>query len=450
MKWYIPVYWVLFFISFSSFSFAQTGWVEQTNPLGYGEEAMIGKVQFVSASEGWIATHDGRFLHSTDGGSSWNIINPFPSDTVACFSDPSVSMSWVGTTHGWNINTIGSLNDGNGAVIYKTTNSGSSWSKINLSNESGAYGIQLQFVDINNGWALIYNFNSGLATFLRTTDGGNTWNLFSGIGLFYFVDSNNGWAYTGSGQGGSQPPFLIYKTTNGGNSWAEQFSDNTAGQYNAIKFSDLNNGWVVGANGKVVKTTNGGTDWTFVTNSGINSLQSCKTVFTLDANNIWIPSKQNDNEQTPYLAVTTDGGLTWGTLTTPFGNPQGSNAIFSIYFCDINNGWVTADYGRIAKYTGATSVDDELISLSDYSLAQNYPNPFNPSTTIKFNIPESGFTTIRVYNLLGSEIATLVNEIKQRGIYQVNFASEDLPSGTYFYSMEVNSFREVKKMILLK
>jgi len=88
--------------------------------------------------------------------------------------------------------------------------------------------------------------------------------------------------------------------------------------------------------------------------------------------------------------------------------------------------------------------------IRDYELHQNYPNPFNPGTTIKYSIPESGFTTIRVYNLLGSEIATLVNEFKHQGIYEVNFTSAEIPSGVYFYSMEANSFREMKKMILQK
>jgi photosystem II stability/assembly factor-like uncharacterized protein len=150
-------------------------------------------------------------------------------------------------------NSIGSLDSSRGAVIYKTTNSGANWSKVTLSNEDGDCGIQLQFTDINNGLALIFNFNGGIATFLRTTDGGNTWNPFPGVGLFYFVDTNNGWAFHGSGPIGFDPPYKIYRTTDGGNNWTEQFSDNTSGQYNAIRFSDLNNGWVVGENGKVIK-----------------------------------------------------------------------------------------------------------------------------------------------------------------------------------------------------
>ena len=88
MKNYLRLNLILLSLSFLSLAFAQTGWVEQTNPLGFGEDAMLGKIHFVSSIEGWIAVHDGRFLHTTDGGNSWGIIDPFPSDTVECFSDP--------------------------------------------------------------------------------------------------------------------------------------------------------------------------------------------------------------------------------------------------------------------------------------------------------------------------------------------------------------------------
>lgn len=449
MKKFLLFTFVLFASVYINNSSAQT-WVQQTNPLGFGDQAMLGKIHFVSDTEGWISCGKGGFLHTTNSGNDWIFVDPFPSDTVESMSDPSVSMSWVGTTHGWNINSIGTLDSSRGAVIYKTTNSGADWSKVTLSYDDGDCGIQLQFTDINNGLALIFNFNGGIATFLRTTDGGNTWTPFTGIGLFYFVDVNNGWAFHGSGEIGFDPPYKIYRTTDGGSNWTEQFSDNTSGQYNAIRFSDLNNGWVVGENGKVIKTTDGGTNWTFVTNSGINSSENCKSVFMLDADNVWISSKQADAQHTPFLAYTSDGGSTWTTQATPFGDPQGYNAIFSIYFSDINNGWITGDYGRIAKYSGTTSVEDDVNNITDYSLGQNYPNPFNPSTSIKFNIPESGYTTIKVYNLLGSEVATLLDEMKQPGTYEISFNAAVLSSGTYFYSLESGSFRQVRKMILLK
>src|SRR5690606_33730207 len=103
-----------------------------------------------------------------------------------------------------------------------------------------------------------------------------------------------------------------------------------------------------------------------------------------------------------------------------------------------------------AKYTGTTSVEDDVNNITDYSLGQNYPNPFNPSTKISFTIPESGYTTLKVYNLLGSEVADLINEIKQPGMYEVSFDAAGLSSGTYFYLLESGSFRQVRKMVIIK
>jgi mannose/cellobiose epimerase-like protein (N-acyl-D-glucosamine 2-epimerase family) len=95
-------------------------------------------------------------------------------------------------------------------------------------------------------------------------------------------------------------------------------------------------------------------------------------------------------------------------------------------------------------------------SPDDYELYQNYPNPFNPVTTIRYNIPELSFTTLKVFDLLGREISTLVSEDKSSGNYEVKFDASSLPSGIYFYNLQVyapgraDKFSETKKMILLK
>ncbi len=85
-----------------------------------------------------------------------------------------------------------------------------------------------------------------------------------------------------------------------------------------------------------------------------------------------------------------------------------------------------------------------------YKLSQNYPNPFNPITTINYSIKEKGFVRLKVYNILGEEIATLVNEEKKRGNYSVKFNGNNLSSGVYFYTLRVNNFVQSRKMILLK
>ena len=83
-------------------------------------------------------------------------------------------------------------------------------------------------------------------------------------------------------------------------------------------------------------------------------------------------------------------------------------------------------------------------------MLQNYPNPFNPSTTIKFQIPNSSFVNLKVYDVLGNEVATLVNEEKPAGTYQLSFDASNLSSGIYFYKLQAGNIVETKKMILLK
>jgi hypothetical protein len=101
-------------------------------------------------------------------------------------------------------------------------------------------------------------------------------------------------------------------------------------------------------------------------------------------------------------------------------------------------------------YDQASDVQVETELPNTYSLAQNYPNPFNPTTKMNYQIPELSFVTLKVYDVLGSEIATLVNEEKPVGSYVVEFNARDLPSGIYFYKLQANKFTQVKKMILLK
>lgn len=103
------------------------------------------------------------------------------------------------------------------------------------------------------------------------------------------------------------------------------------------------------------------------------------------------------------------------------------------------------------KYSQITAVNTISNPIpSDYSIDQNYPNPFNPVTKITYQIPKNGTVTLKVFNALGKEVATLVNAEKTAGKYTVDFSGQGLSSGIYFYSIQSGSFRETKKMILLK
>lgn len=99
---------------------------------------------------------------------------------------------------------------------------------------------------------------------------------------------------------------------------------------------------------------------------------------------------------------------------------------------------------------GATSVEDSKLLPANFALEQNYPNPFNPSTTIRFSLPADNFVTLKVYNMLGQEVATLVNENKAAGNYNINFNASNLSSGVYLYRIDAGNFTAVKKLTLLK
>jgi len=147
----------------------------------------------------------------------------------------------------------------------------------------------------------------------------------------------------------------------------------------------------------------------------------------------------------------------WADLRTLGG---GSAVVFASGFLDPSanqNGeafglfFVLAD-GTVGQFPeGVASVENiSGVTPSNYSLEQNYPNPFNPSTTINFTILNSEFVSLKVYNILGSEVATLVNENLSAGAYKFNFDAQGLASGIYLYELNAGNFREIKKMNLLK
>ncbi|CAF3692760.1 unnamed protein product [Rotaria sp. Silwood1] len=114
------------------------------------------------------------------------------------------------------------------------------------------------------------------------------------------------------------------------------------------------------------------------------------------------------------------------------------------------NGDVASDLFLKRGTVTITSIANTNTVPKDFSLEQNYPNPFNPSTIINFNIPSSGFVRLKVYNSLGKEVESLVNENLSAGSYSVNFNASNLAGGVYFYKLETDKYTETKKMILIK
>jgi hypothetical protein len=124
--------------------------------------------------------------------------------------------------------------------------------------------------------------------------------------------------------------------------------------------------------------------------------------------------------------------------------------------CAVYNNTVETGFSNVVSvYVKGQEIEksghqENLYSINSYSLEQNYPNPFNPGTTINFSIKEEGLVILKVYDVLGKEIKTLVNENKPEGIYKVFFDASQLPSGMYFYSIKANKYSETKKMLLAK
>jgi hypothetical protein len=152
-----------------------------------------------------------------------------------------------------------------------------------------------------------------------------------------------------------------------------------------------------------------------------------------------------------------DNGMTWTPVES---NTQ--NSIMSVNFANTNKG-IAVGESSTTLYTndGGQSwstqnnlrknmVTPVITGKKNFSLNQNYPNPFNPSTTINYNLPVDSKVSLKVYDLIGKEVAGLVNGFQTRGSHSVNFNAKNLTSGIYFYRITAGDYKDVKKMILVK
>ncbi len=174
-----------------------------------------------------------------------------------------------------------------------------------------------------------------------------------------------------------------------------------------------------------------------------------------------------DEDSYGKLWLATDGGfacLENDTIISYSNLVDGSIATLAVD--NLDRVWMGEVYtGKLYVFDGTnliivTDIEDEQFDFipQQYSLSQNYPNPFNPSTVIKYQIPQNGLVILKVYDILGKEVAALVNEEKPAGSYEVNFNTSSLASGVYLYRLSVNdpstssgqNYVDVKKMILLK
>lgn len=405
---------VLIFLGLSNATtVAQGSWTLQTNPSNTEGES----IQFVSAIEAWIGLNSSQLLHTTNAGQTWNIITP-TDDMVGGMDAPGSRISFINATTGWIMKSSADDN-GNflGTNLYKTTNGGANWTRTILSTNAGDAGIQVQFVDANNGWVLIYNMDTSTPIFKRTTDGGATWIPTNGGGIFHYVNTSVGYSFTASPEG--NPPFTISKTTDGGSTWTEQHTDYTLGNLEAIQFIDENNGWIVGYNGKILKTTNG-KDWIPITNALPNTDFENSDLSFISSTTGWIATQANADGSSPFMLKTTDGGNSWTSESLPLGN-----RVFSMDFWDANNGWATSDS---YNYDGI----DYPGQIAKYSAVNTYPSigivgdaTSGWETDIVMNTTDGITYTITAYTFKNGGA-----KFRQDNAWAINWGSNAFPSGT--------------------
>jgi len=394
----------------------QGGWPRVTNS-SYFSLAGFSAIQFSSDTTGWLACDDGTLFKSTNGGISWQAYNLFAVPWHS-MSAPDAATLFVG---------------GDNGTFLRTTDAGRSWV---LSSVSGVYSVaQMQFVNPQVGWIIGGDGFGGLL--YKTTDGGITWmSLGVGGSKVEFQDEQSGWLIQPMiTSKNSEDATVLRHTTNGGLTWSSQlfyFS------IRDIAFLSPEKGWMIAGYDSVLQTTDGGSNWQLLTRLADFPYE---LRFVTDKEG-WVRAGQS-------IFHTTDGGLTftpeYGALTQ---TPQ------KMYFHSSKLGFVFGNYGGLLRYSKLiTGIGESqaLVSLPNrYTLYQNYPNPFNPITEIGFHIAEAGHVTLNVYDILGREVATLVNERKAPGTYEAKFDGSHLASGVYFYRLSTNNFVQTRKLVLLR
>lgn len=377
--------------------------------------ANLTSVYFLNNLTGYACGEQGVLLRSINGGYNWNfvMVNTVFNLTTIRFTD----------------NFTGFICGGNGlaaGIVLKSTNSGYVWQTV---YQDSAHLNSIQFLNNQTGWA-----TGSFGYIIKTTNGGNTWSrsrTTSGAnGKIWFINEQTGFLTRSQ----------LFRTTNGGLNWALNINSSP---YD-IQFIG-STGYVNSRNGNNMlfyKTTDAGNNWTYYLPGGT----PYGTLFFVDVQTGWISGNG-------IVRKTTNGGVNWVQQTSTF-NTIGVN---SIHFYDPNNGWAVGTYGGIMKTNsggiGITTLSNE-IPLKFY-LEQNYPNPFNPVTKIRFSIPAFAETTrrvvsLKIYDILGKEIAVLVNQQLKPGMYEVDWSASEVSSGVYFYSLIADDFTQTKKMVVLK
>jgi len=349
-----------------------------------------------------------------------------------------------------------------GAMIYISSDKGYTWQTSKVSESFGS------IIDIAFKGDTIYAADGASVYF--SLDSGITWNFTP----FFAIQLSSMEITEGKIFVGAQTGFWI--SSDGGWTWEQKNNGLTEEYINELAYDSLN--IYAGTIGGLFISSDFGENWTKAT-SGIS-----QNIFVFAISVI----EENIFAGGIYgIYLSTNNGATWSFRGLPnllvqcisgydnfiFAGTTPINGIYrstnsGYFWLEFNDGLPYKDaisievldstlfagiwgFGLWNRPIIVTSIEAEQSQVpNEFLLTQNYPNPFNPSTTIVYQIPEMTFVIIKVYDILGNELRTLVDEEKSAGIYKINFEAGNLPSGVYFYRYQAGNFIDTKKMLLLR
>lgn len=433
---------------------------------------------FLNKFKGWGVTSNGKVLKTTDSGTNWIVqysINTF-----------LYLITFVNDSVGYTLTSP--IDISQPETIYKTTNGGDHWSPIIVSDLETA--TSAKFIDENIGYVI----GGFPAKIFNTNDGGNSWNVIKRDSIldWYsaidFKDLNNGllggfeWGYlfqtTNGGQNwidiplyvrryktiiykedkiwllaeGDSPRYIIHSFDNGA-TWFPQIRSVIGEGILEIFFIDDNLGWAVGNFGKILKTTNGGFDSLITPTEP--SLEYPPDNFVFSDNYIWLRWYEIEGSlfriQIAMDSLFSDNEI---SLLLPDNNYKKDLLPEKRYFWRLRteNPLGESEWSEVRSFTTGkpVNVETENNQLLNFYLSQNYPNPFNSSTLIEFSIPFYSFVTLKIYDILGREVRTLISNNLQGGNHKIKLDANDLSSGIYIYQLYFQNNLISKKIILLK
>jgi photosystem II stability/assembly factor-like uncharacterized protein len=425
---------------------SQSGWYQ----VNSGVTSNLNCIVFpptATGNFGFVAGENGVLMKTTNGGTNWFSVSPDPNVNFKTIFFLDYSNGW---TSGWGSDSV---------FVYRTTNAGTNWTKQFTGYDPYNTPKCSFFRNSNKGYIgggkINFSPTSQQSGFdMNTTNGGLNWTKVNGpdnIFAVYFCSLDTGWRST-YWVGGAFKIGDLQWTTNGGINWDETQVWNLTYFYD-IYFCSAIQGWATGYCFEsspltvVYRTKNCGYDWDY---SLFLSPAIMYSLFFINDHRGWMCGQEGT------IKVSNDTGKTWTNQ-----NSGVTADLKSIKFTDINTGYAAGNNGVILKTTtgGSVGINNQNENITNFRLEQNYPNPFNPTTKIKFSISplsrEVGeargvSTTLRVYNILGKEITTLVNKSLPAGEYEVTFDARNLPGEIYFYQLRAGDFMETKKMLFLK